>query len=164
MPITKTKSRRRTSGKVLPFLLLGLLGSWGCQEVKVANPTPELADFASDGCSMFIDGTFEKPELWKECCLLHDMAYWRGGTEEERKQADLAFKACVEKKTEDPLLANLMYEAVRAGGAPHFPTWYRWGYGWPVGRGYKALSEEEENLADQKLEAFLRMQGKEHAR
>ena len=45
---------------------------------------------------MFIDGTFENPELWKECCLLHDMAYWRGGTE-ERKQADLSFKACVEE-------------------------------------------------------------------
>lgn len=158
MPITKTKPER-ASGKFLPFLLLGLLGSWGCQEVNVLNPKLELADFTSDGCSMFIDGTFEKPELWKECCLLHDMAYWRGGTEEERKQADLAFKACVEKKTEDPLLANLMHEAVRAGGAPHFPTWYRWGYGWPIGRGYKALSEEEGKLAEQKLEAY-RSQGK----
>ena len=85
MRITKTKLQR-ASGKSLPFLLLGLLGSLGCQEVKVANPTPELADFTSDGCSMFIDGTFEKPELWKECCLLHDMAYWRGGTEEEEEE------------------------------------------------------------------------------
>jgi hypothetical protein len=108
---------------------------------------------------MFIDGTFEKPELWKECCLLHDMAYWKGGTEEERKQADLAFKACVEKKTGDPILAKLMYEAVRAGGAPHFPTWYRWGYGWPLGRGYQALTSKEEKLAELKLENY-RSQGR----
>ena len=146
------------------FLMLVLFSPFGCRNGGELEPKLELADFTSDGCSLFIDGTFANPELWKECCLLHDMAYWRGGTEEERKQADLAFKACVEKKTGDPVLANLMYEAVRVGGAPHFPTWYRWGYGWPVGRGYKALSEEEKKLADQKLEAFLRMQGKEHAR
>ena len=163
MRITKTKPQR-ASGRFLLFLFLCLVGSSGCQEVNVENPTPNLTDFTSDGCSMFIDGTFEKPELWKECCLLHDMAYWRGGTKEERKQADLAFKACVEKKTGDPILANLMYEAVRAGGAPYFPTWYRWGYGWPLGRGYKALNPQEEKLAEQKLEAFLRMQEKEHAK
>ena len=128
-----------------------LLFAPGC---RTEGDDLQLADFRSDGCSLFIDGTFANPELWKECCLLHDMAYWRGGTEEERKQADLAFKACVEKKTGDPVLASLMYEAVRVGGAPHFPTWYRWGYGWPVGRGYKALTAEEEKLADQKLEAY----------
>ena len=57
-----------------------------------------LADFSSDGCSLFVDGTFENPELWKECCLTHDIAYWKGGTEEDRHEADLAFKARVEKK------------------------------------------------------------------
>ena len=62
----------------------------------------ELSDFTSDGCSLFIDGTFEKPDLWKECCLTHDIAYWQGGTQEERLEADLAFKACVEKKTGMP--------------------------------------------------------------
>lgn len=141
------------------FVLWFLFGACGSQEDIIVPPELELADFTSDGCSMFIDGTFEKPELWKECCLLHDMAYWKGGTEEERKQADLAFKACVEKKTGDPILANLMYEVVRAGGAPHFPTWYRWGYGWPLGRGYQALTSEEEQLAEQKLEDY-RSQGR----
>ena len=75
----------------------------------------ELAEFTSDGCSMFIDGTFENPELWKECCLKHDIAYWKGGTKEERELADLAFKECVQKKTGNPELAELMYQAVRTG-------------------------------------------------
>ena len=114
----------------------------------------ELADFESDGCSQFLDGTFENPELWKDCCRVHDLAYWRGGTEEEREQADLAFKHCVEKKTGNPELAELMYEAVRTGGEPYFPTWYRWGYGWPLGRGYKELTEEEVKLVEQKLTVY----------
>ena len=151
----------RTPIWLLPAVLLALTG---CQGGKEGVSESRLADFTSDGCSLFVDGTFEKPELWKECCLLHDMAYWRGGTEEERKQADLAFKACVEKKTGDAALANLMYEAVRAGGAPHFPTWYRWGYGWPIGRGYKALTPEEEKLADEKLVAYHRKEGRGNTR
>ena len=77
----------------------------------------ELSDFSSDGCSLFVDGTFENPELWKECCLKHDIAYWRGGTEEERASADLAFKSCVAKKTGNAELAELMYQAVRTGGS-----------------------------------------------
>ena len=119
----------------------------GCSDGQSTN----LDDFSSDGCSLFVDGTFENPELWKECCLTHDIAYWKGGTEVDRDQADLAFKACVEKKTGDSTLANLMYEAVRVGGEPYFPTWYRWGYGWPIGRGYKKLSEQEKVMVKQKL-------------
>ena len=127
------------------FLLLH-----GCKDEKPM----ELSDFTSDGCSLFIDGTFKDPELWKECCLEHDIAYWQGGTEEDRLQADLTFKACVEKKTGDSTLANLMYEAVRVGGEPYFPTWYRWGYGWPIGRGYKKLSEQEKVMVKQKLSKY----------
>ena len=133
---------------IVLFGLCFLFG--GCSQ----DDSMELADFTSDGCSLFIDGTFEKPELWKECCLKHDIAYWQGGTKEQREQADLAFKKCVEKKTGDSTLAQLMYEAVRAGGEPYFPTWYRWGYGWPMGRGYKALTKEEKILVHQKLSKY----------
>ncbi len=124
----------------------------GCRERD--SDTLQLADFTSDGCSLFLNGTFEDPELWKECCHKHDLAYWRGGAENERNQADLAFKACVLKKTGNAELAEIMYQAVRVGGSPHFPTWYRWGYGWPVGRGYQKLSEEELLLVDQKLAVY----------
>ncbi len=122
--------------------------------ISCKDSLSELTDFTSDGCSLFLDGTFENPELWKECCHKHDLAYWRGGTEKEREQADLEFKNCVEKKTGNPQLAELMYEAVRIGGAPHFPTWYRWGYGWPVGRGYKELSQEELVMVEAKLSKY----------
>ena len=114
----------------------------------------ELSSFTSDGCSLFLDGTFENPELWKECCLKHDIAYWRGGTEKEREAVDLAFKNCVKKKTGNAKLAEIMYQAVRTGGEPYYPTWYRWGYGWPLGRGYKELSAEELELVEKKLETY----------
>ena len=134
------------------LLWLLLLLSQGCWERN--TDYLQLADFTSDGCSLFLNGSFEDPELWKECCYKHDLAYWRGGTEEERNQADLAFKECVVKKTGNTELAEIMYQAVRVGGSPHFPTWYRWGYGWPAGRGYKKLSEQELLLVDQKLAVY----------
>jgi hypothetical protein len=124
----------------------------GCWERNSANL--QLADFTSDGCSLFLNGTFEDPDMWEDCCHKHDLAYWRGCTEEERYQADLAFKACVLKKTGNAELAEIMYQAVRVGGSPYFPTWYRWGYGWPVGRGYQKLSEADLLLVDQKLAKY----------
>ena len=114
----------------------------------------KLSDFTSDGCSLFVDGTFEDPELWKECCLKHDIAYWQGGTEEEREAADIAFRECVKKKTGNAELAEVMYQAVRQGGEPYYPTWYRWGYGWPIGRGYRALTVAEKDLVKIKLAEY----------
>ncbi len=138
------------------LLVIGLSATVLYLVWQTSNETsgPQLADFKSDGCSLFVDGTFQDRELWKGCCVEHDVAYWKGGTEEEREAADLKFRACILKKTGNETLAELMYEAVRAGGSPHFPTWYRWGYGWPQGRGYKALTVEEKALVDKKLAAY----------
>ena len=131
------------------YLLFTLLFVSSCMDERMG-----IRDFESDGCSLFLDGTFDNPELWKKCCHLHDIAYWRGGTKKERELADLAFKQCVEKKTGNSHLAGLMYQAVRAGGEPYFPTWYRWGYGWPLGRGYQALTLKEEEMVEEKLRRF----------
>jgi hypothetical protein len=141
---------------LLPALAIG----GGCQTSEKGQAL-ELADFKSDGCSLFVDGTFKDRELWKDCCVEHDVAYWKGGTAEEREAADLKFRACILKKTGNEALAKLMYEAVRAGGSPHFPTWYRWGYGWPKGRGYQALTETEKTLVEKKLAKYREQQAQE---
>lgn len=136
--------------KTLTAILISvILHFCGCAQNEM-----EISDFSSDGCSLFIDGTFDDPNLWKDCCLQHDIAYWQGGTEADRQAADLKFKDCVEKKTGNPELASLMYEAVRTGGEPYFPTWYRWGYGWPLGRGYMSLSVEEQKMVEEKLMTY----------
>ncbi len=81
-------------------------------------------DFKSDGCSLFPDGD------WVECCVVHDFAYWIGGTRGERKNADATLRQCVVDKGH-PKTAGLMYYGVRLGGVWWLPTPFRWGFGWP---------------------------------
>ena len=101
------------------FGLWLLLGGYG--HVVAAE---QLADFKSDGCSMFPDGNYYS------CCYLHDVASWPGGTKEEKDRADAALRACVSEITGKPELGDIMYHGVQVGGGPELPTHYRWGYGW----------------------------------
>ena len=98
--------------------------------------------FTSDGCSAFPDGTFQENELWLACCTEHDIAYWQGGTSEQRLVADNQLKECV-AAVGKPNIAKLMLEGVRIGGSPYFPTSFRWGYGWDFFRGYQPLTVKE---------------------
>jgi hypothetical protein len=111
-------------------------------------------NFTSDGCSLFPDGTLKDHAKWCECCLKHDIAYWHGGTEEQRLKADEALRDCVLDRTGDKVLAETMYLGVRAGGHPVFPAWYRWAYGWSYGRGYEPLNESEREQVRVKLDAY----------
>lgn len=110
----------------------------------------ELKSFTTDGCSAFPDGNLKDNTKWLSCCTQHDVAYWQGGTAEEREQADLSLKQCVINAGETEL-AEVMYLGVRMGGSPFFPTWYRWGYGWSFLRGYKPLTDEEKMQVKEKL-------------
>lgn len=101
-----------------------------------------LAPFASDGCSSFPDGTFKQSELWLGCCTAHDYAYWRGGSYNERLEADKALRMCVADVGE-PEIAVLMLAGVRVGGTPFLPTSYRWGYGWSYPKFYGELTDHE---------------------
>jgi hypothetical protein len=133
------------------LLLLALLS--GC-----ATTQPQgLRPFSSDGCSLFPDRGLGKGD-WCGCCLAHDLAYWRGGTEAQRLQADEKLRSCVAARTGDAILAENMRAGVHAGGSPALPTPFRWGYGWPAGRGYEPLSPEESAVADALVERW-RAQG-----
>ena len=102
----------------------------------------ELKPFTSDGCSAFPDGNLAQRELWLACCIAHDLAYWQGGTFTQRKAADGRLAQCV-ANTGEAAIARLMLAGVRVGGTPYLPTRFRWGYGWPYPRGYKALTPDE---------------------
>jgi len=101
--------------------------SWGVAGCATAVDPEDvkLADFKSDGCTLFPDGTYYS------CCYLHDVAYWPSGPADERERADRSLRACVLDMTQNAALAEAMYQAVRVGGGPELPTSYRWGYGWP---------------------------------
>lgn len=117
----------------------------------------QLTPFATDGCSLWLDGTYTQPNLWRHCCVAHDLAYWLGGTQAQRKAADNAIEACV-AKAQGPGMADYIYTNVRWGGSPYWMTSYRWGFGWPYWqgikpRGYAQPSREEQYQIAQLLPA-----------
>jgi hypothetical protein len=96
---------------------------------KPSSPTLPPNPLPGDGCTGF-------PDLdYRECCDRHDREYWCGGTREQRRRSDRALAECVRQRGH-ALLPGLVYLGVRIGGAPWWPTPWRWGFGWPYGRGY----------------------------
>ena len=118
--------------------------SYGCSTTGFSGrESLDLKPFVTDGCSLFPDGTCREKTKWRECCVAHDGAYWQGGSREERRKADRQLERCVREKTGGKGLGRIMHGAVRVFGSPVFPTWYRWGYGWPYGRLYRPLNPDE---------------------
>src|SRR5262245_44797154 len=107
-----------------------------CQNHRPPRP------FTTDGCSAFPDGTTARPDAWRAPCIIHDIAYWRGGTSRERRAADRKLRQDI-TRLGFPRTAGWMYYGTRLGGGPWWPTPWRWGYGWPWGRGYRPLDERE---------------------
>lgn len=121
----------------------------------------ELKPFTTDGCSLWMDGTLEQPNLWRHCCVAHDLDYWKGGSEEQRQLSDENIQACV-NEAQGSGMASYMYKNVRWGGSPYWMNYYRWGYGWDYldglwPRGYKTPSPEEQQLIDQAMPAALQV-------
>ncbi len=115
----------------------------------------EINEFFFDGCSSIApEGTWENPNLWCECCLAHDIAYWKGGTWKDRRNADKNLGKCVAQKT-DKALGFIFYMGVRMGGSPYINTPYRWGYGWDFGRGYTKMKGYQKIVADEKIDEWL---------
>ena len=111
----------------------------------------QLMAFSSEGCASFLDRDLNGPGDWCDCCLEHDIAYWRGGSSEQRDQADNRLRECVKQKTNNEALAEDMYQGVRSGDSPYFFTGYRWGYGWGAPRKHQSLNEIEVDVANQLL-------------
>lgn len=104
----------------------------GCAGREVRDQARRGAEpprpYVSDGCSV-------APDLdVGACCEAHDLRYWRGGSCDERRSADAELAACIRARGH-PLLAKLYFVGVRIGGAPLWPTPWRWGFGWPYGLG-----------------------------
>jgi hypothetical protein len=118
------------------------------------EPVNQLTPFATDGCSLWLDGTYAQPNLWRHCCVAHDLAYWLGGTQAQRKAADQAIEVCV-AKAQGPGMADYIYTNVRWGGSPYWMTSYRWGFGWPYWQAMKPRGYAEPSLDEQRQAALL---------
>ena len=103
----------------------------------------ETRPFETDGCTMSPDGTPSRPELWKECCVAHDLKFWGGGTKEERKEADSALKGCVKEKA-GAAIANIFFAGVKLGSlSPIKLSSKKWGNAWYERAGYRKLEDNE---------------------
>jgi hypothetical protein len=97
----------------------------------------EIKPFWTDGPSDFWARNLiglvypEFKALVERAAYEHDLAYWVGGTESERLEADTRFRDALCPDVY-PKLAKLYYDGVRKFG--RVPAWWRWGYGWPDGR------------------------------
>jgi len=117
-PYTKDKQMRNE---------LELVAEAYCRKKRAAlNPAESQTQpdfiFTTDGCSRWPD------DSWMACCIAHDIPYWCGGSEEDRKEADRELMRCVNRNT--PWMGNIIYSGVRLGGPPWMPAPWRWGYGW----------------------------------
>ena len=131
-------------------LIICACGVWlvATVQLNAAEVQPSLKPFATDGCSMWLDGTPANRYAWRHCCVAHDKDYWLGGTAEQRKFSDETLRACV-TQAGGRAMAEYLYLNVRWGGAPTWLTPYRWGYGWDYvdsgkPRGYKIPAELEQ--------------------
>ena len=97
-----------------------------------------MRPFSTDGCTMYGEGTCEKPYAWTHCCIQHDYEYWHGGTMEEKTAADEALSNCV-AHSGYPDHAFMMFLGINLF-ARHSD---RWGSGWHQNPGYRQLTEEE---------------------
>ena len=101
--------------------------SYGDLNELATPPKP----FYFDGCTLFPDKIGSVSFL--SACLQHDIAYWYGGSSEDRKQADLVFKQDIKDLGMVGSVFSLpMYLAVRIFG----DTWLmkqfgaNWGFGY----------------------------------
>lgn len=96
--------------------------------------------FTTDGCSGGMTWCwrkiFRRDPPWNDLCVVHDRAYWQGGSAMQRRVADRQLMAGVTLRGH-PIFAFLMWSAVRLGGHPLLPTSWRWGYGFKYPRPYR---------------------------
>lgn len=107
--------------------VLAIADAWGWTELSArirSTPAPER-DFVSDG------GSGGAPKRWGGVDLYpayfeHDIEYWLGGSPLDRLRADARLMLRVADMTSDVIFAEIVFNAVRAGGDFPGASW-RWG-------------------------------------
>ncbi len=96
---------------------------------------PFTKDGSSGGMTAAWQLLFRRVPPWNDLCIEHDYVYWRGGPAKLRRAADRKLRVDVAARGY-PMIAWLMWAAVRIGGHPLLPLPWRWGYGWRWPKGY----------------------------
>jgi hypothetical protein len=144
---------------VIGLSLLCSSASFAADSISSGTETSQLLPYTSDICSWSPDGSPRNPNLFHDCCVIHDVKYWIGGSAIQRKDADGALYQCVLNQSGSKVIADLYYYVVRMGGVPNSRLPWEWGYGWNTQRGYFELATEEirqaHKLVPRELEEYL---------
>ena len=111
----------------------------------------QLKPFKTDYCTNYPEGRRSEPDLWKHCCLIHDMNFWAGGSKQDRYNSDWDLRRCVEE-TGAYHQARLIYYAVRAGS--YSPIKYpdkKWNNGWRERPDFQALTHGDIEAIENEL-------------
>lgn len=81
--------------------------------------------FTTDSCSLWLNDFIGND--FTDICIEHDMKYWKGGSAEDRKDADIKLRESINREV--PFMGDIMYAVVRVFGHPLIPAPWRWGYG-----------------------------------
>ena len=132
--------------KVFFVVLLVIISAVGAaaQTKTEAAPAQTLPEnFVSDGCTSFPDKDYV------DCCVQHDLAYFKGGSWTARWRADGELRKCVAAKQgwwHKPV-SILMWSGVRVFGVPFLPTKFRWGFG----RDFKPIEKNRQTKIKRKI-------------
>ncbi len=136
--------------KTLTFLFFALVFALVFRSGPTYANENTLKNFETDGCTMFFDGPKDRPNLWRHCCVEHDLRYWYGGDSVDMKNTDLRLKACVKEVAGDTW-ANLIYLGVRTGHLSPIKNKTHWSWGWTNKRANSKLSKEESEYVIEEL-------------
>jgi len=89
-------------------------------------------EFTTDSCTLWLNSIFKND--FTDICIEHDIEYWKGGSAEDRKHADVILRDKINSKM--PLMGDVMYLGARLFGHPLIPTPWRWGYVFEYPRTY----------------------------
>lgn len=119
--------------------------------ITIARADYPIAPFKTDYCTNYPEGTKTHPELWKHCCLIHDLNFWAGGSTQNRNKSDQNLKNCIHQSGA-PITAWMMFLGVRIGSlSPIKYSNKKWGHGWKNRSPYQLLSVDEINLIETEL-------------
>lgn len=137
------------------FLILAFFIHVLSPVAQAVNQTTEqaaLRPFVTDYCTGFPEGTRNHPELWKHCCVEHDLHFWAGGCRVARRQSDRRIYECI-RDSGAPGIARLMYLGIRLGSiSPIKIKKKKWGNAWTDGRGdFRSLTAGDIDLIEREF-------------
>lgn len=140
---------KRSKKHFLIFQSLLLMAVPLCPSSSYSESPRVLQSFVSDGCS--VPNSLNHAN-WESCCVAHDYAYWKGGTKEEKRQADVKFHRCLKERNATDIEMETWFTAVYELGDS------RWGSGWTPRKlsTFEALTQVEKNLIQKKVKAIER--------